>query len=935
MNLKVRVISMAAVFFTGSLIMAQQTSRDTLSTEKTIEEVVVTGYRAKKTDEIIQAQSVIGAEEMKQQSNSLSLTNMLQGKAPGVFSQTTTGQPGAAGNIQIRGISNFGNTQPLIVIDGQYSSIAQMNTINPNDVESQVILKDAAATAQYGARAAAGVIVITTKSGGNGKTTYSFESRFGTSKKVSDDEFNINLMDAAQKLSYENEIAPLVGNTPYTAAQVATLTAQNHRWEDDVLKNSTEESYYFSARGGDSKNTFFYSLGYDSNSGIVKYLDGLKRYTGRFNYENQLNDKIRVGFNGSGQFQTTENQRDLNNGQNPFAFLYQANQYESVFLPNGNFNPTSVGFPVLEALQTNTSNNKNLRINANVFGEYKFTNWLKFRSSFYNTYAHLVANTILKPKSYLDVILGYNGQVSRGNNDLYNFTTNQRLDFEKSFGEHKVNATAFYEYSADNSNTQSSTGRNYKSPGFDILSNTLTPTAATGTRSQTRRTALAGLVDYGYAGKYLLSGSLRRDGSSRFGIDDQFGTFYSASAGWNVARENFVSDLLPKLRSFKLRGSYGIAGNDAPILDYVNQPYVVFGTYGTNGSTAEPTVIGNTAVKFEKVAITNYGVDFNYANRFRGSAEYFINKRTDFLQQIPYPTESGNFTIYDNAGEIENKGYEIDLSADIIKSAKFLFQLRANYTNVKNIINELRDGETERNIGNANILKVGQQPYLFRLVKSAGVNSQNGDALYYTNRTVANPNETFVELAGGRATNVYSTSDIQIIYGKSSAPKAFGGFGATFTVGNFDVVADFTYKYGGYSINYALLNFLDSSQFSRQKVVEAANFWRNPGDVNVLAKPNPNGLYTTDDLLQKTDFIRFRSLNVGYTFSKKFLGDALPLNSMRVYLQGQNLYLWSDFVGDPEQSIGNSEGNTDVPGSYSLYTYPTQRTFTFGIDLNF
>ena len=932
MNGKLRVLTAGVLFFTGQFVLAQQ---DTTKIKTgTIDEVIVVGYNSKKADEIVQAQSTITGKELKQQSNTLSLTNMLQGKAPGVLSQTSSGQPGSAGTIFIRGLSNFTNTQPLVVIDGQYSSIFQMNALNPSEVESQTILKDAAATAQYGSRAASGVIVITTKRGSRSKTSYTLESRFGTSFKVEDSELNFKMMNSRDKLAYENNVAPFIGNPTYTPADIELLAANDHTWENDVLRNSIEESYLFSASGGSDKSLFYYSLGYDKNSGIVRYLDGLTRYSGRFNFENKLSDKVTVGINASGQYQKTENQRDRNNAQNPFRFMYDANPYETVFLPDGSFNPTNgAGFPVLEALQTQPSNNKNLRLNANVFGEYKFTNYLKFRSTLYNTYAQLRTTNIVLPKSYLDVILGYNGQISIANNDLYYLTTNNRLDFNKKFGKHKVDATVFYEYAAENTNFQTSTGRNYRTPGLNVLSNLVTPITASGTRVQTRRTTIAGLLDYGYDQRYLLSGSVRRDGSSRFGADSQYGIFWSAAAAWNVAKEAFMDG--SKFKSLKFRASYGIAGNDAPLPDYANKGYVSFGLYGPGATTVAPILYGNTKLEWEKVAITNLGLDFDYNSRLKGSVEVFNNKRTDFLQQIPYDDQLGGYNIYDNAGDLENRGIEIDLSADVIRSSDWGLQLRGNYSQVENKILSLRPGETERNIGFDSKLKVGEKPFFFRLVRNAGVDPLNGDALYYTTRTVADPGEVFQTTANGTVTNNYDTRDIVDLTDKSPFPKAFGGFGGTLTYKNFDITADFTYKYGAYSMNYVALNMLDGSQYDSNKRTDAANFWKNPGDTNVLPRPSLDGLESSDYFLQKTDYIRFRSLNVGYTFDKAFLGESVPVDAIRVYAQAQNLFIWTKYEGDPEVAIGSGESNTDVPSSYSLYTYPTTKTVTVGVELQF
>lgn len=925
MNVKLRVLSAGAVFFLGQAFFAQKSKNDTLPKEKQIEEVVVTGYRTKKADEIIQAQSVITSKEFSQQQSTLSMTNMLQGKAPGVFVQASSGQPGNGGAITIRGFSGLSNSDPLVVIDGQYSSIAQYNALNPNDVESVSILKDAASTSQYGSRASAGVIVVTTKKGSSGKTSYMFQTRFGFSKKVSDKELNFQMMDANQKLNWENSIADAVGIGQWSQDEISQLSALNHNWQNDVLKNSSEESYLFSASGGDKKNLFYYSLGYDHNSGIIRYLDGLKRYSARFNFESQLSDKFRVGLNSSLQYQITANQRDRYNAQNPIYFMYAANPYETVLDANGNYNLTGAGFPVLEALQKNPNYNKNLRLNGSVFGEYKFTNYLKFRSTVLGTYAQLKTPSAIFKGSYLDTVLGYNGWFSLTNNDIFNYTVNNRLDFDKSFGNHNISATAFHEYYYGLTNTMATSKQSISNALLDPyqLSNYGTPLTSTGTKTVYTLNSYAGLLDYNFSKKYFVSASLRRDASSRFGENNKYGNFWSVSGGWNIAKENFLANT--KLNTLKLRASYGTVGNDAPIPDYVNYDYASFGLYGSTPTTFV-NVAGNSNLKWEVAKMQNYGVDFVYNNRLRGSFEYFITKRSDFLQQVAGSDISGGYVYYSNVGDLQNKGLEAELSYDVIKNSKITWNLHGNLTNVKNKLLALKDGETERVTGayGDSVLKVGETPYLFKLVKYAGVDPNNGDALYYK--------------ADGSITNVYNPGDAQILYDKSPFPKLFGGFGTSFSYKNFDLSAEFSYKYGGWALNYAELDRLDPAQYNTNKSTDAVNFWQKPGDTNVLPKPTSQGLTSTDYFLQKTDYIRFRSLSVGYTFDKNFLGDKAFIESFRVYLQGQNLYIWTKFKGDPEAAVGLSESNTTanyVPNSYYAYTYPIQKTFSIGFDIKF
>lgn len=929
MNVKLKVLTAGVLFFIGAeAVMAQKTKSDSVKT-KNIDEVIVVGYNSKKSNEIIQAQSTVSSKELSQQANTVSLTNMLQGKAPGILVQSSNGQPGNGGNINIRGISGLGGTDPLVVIDGQYSSINQFNALNPNDIESVNIMKDAAATAQYGSRAAAGVVVVVTKRGASGKPTYSFQTRLGFGQMIPDSERGYTMMDAAQKLSWENAIADGVGIGTYTPDEIAVLSANNHDWQKDILKNSIEESYYFQASGGNDKNTYYYSLGYDHSGGLVKYIDGLKRYTARFNFDSQVSSKFKIGLNSSIQYQITQNQRDRYNGQNPFYFMYGANPYETVFDSNGNYELTGVGFPVIEALQKNLNFNKNLRLNGSLYAEYKIFDFLKFKSTVHGTYAQLKNPSIIYPGSYLDGVLGYNGWISIANNDFFNYTTNNRLDFNKSFGNHKLNLTVFHEYSQENSNFTTATKKGLSNINLNLyqLSNYTTPLTTTGSRVVTTRESLASLFDYSYAGKYFASASLRRDGSSRFGFDYQYGNFWSASVGWNIAKEKFLEN--SDFNTLKLRASYGTVGNDANLPDYYNKNYLSYGVYGPFPS-ASVVVPGNTSLKWEVAKMQNYGLDFEYAKRIKGSFEYFITKRFDFVQAVNDISQQGLLTYFTNVGDIENKGFETELSVDVIKKQDWNWNIRVNWSKVDNKVLALKNGEDERITGTYgdNVLKVGYAPFLFRMVKSAGVDSATGDALYYN--------------LDGTITNVYSGSLAQNIYDKSPVAKGFGGFGTTLSYKALDISADFAFKYGGYAINYFWLDRLDPSQYLTNKVTDAANFWQNPGDTNVLPRPTSDGIYATDYFLQKTDYIKLRSLNIGYTFDKKFLGEAVPINSFRVFLQGQNLYTWTKFKGDPESAIGLGESNsttatsyTFVPNSYYAYTYPIPRTYLIGFEINF
>jgi len=932
------MLSAGALFFLGQGLHAQRTASDTLSGTRQIEEVVVVGYRKTDRAQLTQAVSTITAKDLEKQTPTLSMSNLIQGKASGVFVQTVSGKPGDEGQISIRGIGNLSNATPLIVIDGSYASLAQYNALNPSEIASQAILKDAAATAQYGARGANGVIQVITKLG-TGRTKYSFTTRMGTAYKIPDKELNFEMMDSNQKVDYENGLSQFIsGARNYKAVGLTEAEARsiNTDWQKEILRSSYISSYLFNAQGGTDKNRFFYSLGYDEDTGIIRYLNGLKRYTGRFNFENQLSDKLKVGINSAVQYQELQNQRDRYNGQNPVYFMYGANPYETPYNPDGTINPTTVGFPILEALQTNTSTNKNLRINSVLFGEYQIIDGLSYRTQLAANYYDLNSKSIMKKDSFLDQILKYGGQVSETKTNWFTYTFLNRLDYNKVFNDvHDLSATALYEYNSNHITTLGATATGYKTKEFDLLNNMNTPTAVRGSRVEERRLGMAFLAQYSYDSRYTLTGSIREDGSSRFGQNNQKGVFWSASAAWNVAKESFMEGSI--FNNLKLRGSYGISGNDAALANYQNKSYVAFGRYGLAPTTYVTSLLGNPDIGWEKVSITNLGLDFGILrDRFSAAVEVFKNKRSDFIQERFLPN---GYSRFENTGDLENKGIEINMNWDVIRSNGFTWSINGNTSSIKNKLLALSTpDETERIVGN-NILRVGETPYLFYLVKSAGVNPENGEALYYTNRAIndkVNPNEVIVDTPNGRVTNTYSSRDLQVIEGKSPYPKWFGGFGTSFGYKGFDLSADFVYKYGGYTFNNEALDRLDPAQYDSNKAIAANNYWRAPGDTNVLPKPTVNGLYGTDYFLQKSDYMRLRSLNIGYTFNKSFLGNSVPLNSLRVFAQGQNLFTWTNYEGDPEVTIGSGESATPyIPNAYSLYTYPTQKTFMFGMELNF
>lgn len=953
MNVKLRVLSAGVLFFMGGQMLAQKTNqkKDTATNVKDIEEVVVVGYTKKNKDVVTSAVSSIKSETLERFSPITTVANILQGKSPGVDITAYSGKPGSGANINIRGLGNVtttsGASSPLIVIDGNVvgnNDTAQflLNSIPPGDIEDITILKDAASAAIYGSQGANGVIVVTTKNG-KGKTTVFYSAQFGFSEKIKD--INFTMMNAAEKIAYEQKVAALGTVAGYYSwpdqQEINDALSQDHDWQRDILRRSFIESHNLGIRGGNDKSNYSLILTYDNDNGIVQYLNAFRRYSGRFKYNGQVNEKLDFGVGVGASYRRTQDPRDRNNVQNPFRAMYGYNSYEPVYNPDGSFNNTFQGFPILEALKNNPEYNSDVIIDANIFAQYKILPYLAYKiqgSGVFdaNTYDYRIFRG-----SVLDQILGIGGQASKTLENSFNYTFTNLLTFSKTFGEvHNVEATALAEYVNFKLDRLNAVGRNFSSPSLSEVSNTSTPFSATGFSRGRRLFGYGILASYDYMKKYIVTGSARRDADSRFGANNVWSdVFWSASVAWNITRENFLKDN-SYINNFKLRASWGTRGyNNIPL--FINQPLVSGGAYGglntpNNFTTLSPsTTQGNPDLKWEVTKSQNYGAEFSILkNRISGTVDYFIDSKKDFILSIPNVGDSGGgYATSINAGDMRNRGWEFSLNGDVIKTSDLNWSLRANISLLDYKLNKLRgDLESQRVVGTINMLKEGEEPFIFYLVRSAGVNPLNGNEQYYD--------------INGNITENYSPADQVALSGKSPLPKGYGGFGTTFRYKNFDINADFNFKYGNYIYNYMALNMLNSNNGANNNLrTDAIDFWTPENPNANLPKPGaaPNGLtglQTSDRFLQDGSYIRFRNLTIGYTFDRKFLGENNPLKKLRLSITGQNLATWTKFEGDPEVSIGSAEsqtgaGQTFISGAFALYSYPQVKTFLFGIDVEF
>ncbi|TAJ15350.1 TonB-dependent receptor [Marinilabiliaceae bacterium JC017] len=903
-----------------------------------VAEVVVTGYSTRKKDVIASAMSTITTEEMKDMVPSTTIDNMLQGKAAGVDATALNGKPGNTATVKIRGAVSLNTkggdrAQPLYVIDGVFLSEEDLNALNPNDIESMSVLKDAAGASIYGSRGANGVVVITTKQGRKGQEArISLSSRYGVGNKIDDP---YDMMNAAQKIEYEEAL----GEASYTPEEKERMLGFDHDWQDDILKQAIIQSHSVSATGGGTNSTYFVSVGYDKNSGIVEHLDGFERYSGRLNYTSQLREKLSVGSNMSLSYSESDEPRDRYNAQNPFYAMYGYNPYTPVYNhdsegnlildDNGNptYNPTNSGLPILEALEKNPEQERYFRMIGSVYATYDIMDGLSFKTQYSGTYIRFQREYYVEPGSILD---GYVGDKSapgskddRGR-DTFNYSWLNQLTYQKTIDKHNFDVMLLTEYSKGSWYSYRLSSKGYASADLTTQENGSEATRATTSREEYSMFSLAAAANYDWDGKYLASASIRRDGASRFGTDEKYGIFWSGSLAWNMAREDFMSSA-EFLDDLKVRVSYGTLGN-WNIPNYASQGYYQFGSYiGQSAGIIRPNV-ANPELTWEEQVSTNFGVESSLFNgRISAAVDYFINTRTDFLFENPLSWEGGSYTQYTNAGKMTTNGLEMELNGDIIRTKDLRWSMGLNMTFIDYEVNEL-NGQDQIVIDGDNVLKEGEEPFAFYLPRYAGVNPNNGNAQYLDKE--------------GNITETYSSGNKVILSGKSPLANLYGGVRTSVSYKGIDLAADFSFKSGNYTYNQMAFDMLsDGEGITSNQRADALNYWKKPGDKNVLPKPMTNANQSSDRFLQDASYIRFRNLTVGYTLPVKLV-QKIKLNKVRIYAQAQNLHTWTNFEGDPEVSVGSGEsqlGATQnfIPGAFTLYSYPATRSFMFGIDINF
>jgi TonB-dependent starch-binding outer membrane protein SusC len=875
---------------------------------KQLSEVVVTGYTTQNRREVTGSVATVKGDDVAVMPLG-SFDQALQGRAPGIIVQAQSGQPGAAANVIIRGRGSLiGSTEPLYILDGVQISANDFATLNPADFESLNLLKDASATAAYGSRGANGVIVITSKRGKEGtpRINYGFQQGFSTVPTN-----KLRLMNTEEKLDYE-----LANGNPYdwTAEEVEELRQVDTNWEDVFFQTGVTKNHNLSLAGGSGKTNFFVSGGYFNQTGTVRNTL-LERYTGRVNVETGANN-FTFGLNSTFGYSEFTNTSEDNTGiATPLNAVRWTNPYETPYDADGNYTQMISGQPnALEELLENRNLRQQIKGVGNVFVQYNFPflTGLSLRTNLGGDFTSNENSFFNNPTTRTGMAqVGNRGSLTRGYGNGFRLTSTNSISYNSSLGtDHTLSVGLFNEVIRFKSDNFSFTGYGIGGPfqneaGITTNNPSFIP-AVGGNGTENALLSYFTLINYGFKDRYFLSLGARRDGSSRFGADRRYANFGSVGASWIVSSEEFMSGLENVFNELKYKVSYGSAGNQAGIGDFQARELYSRSLYNGVGGIFQ-TSLENPDLQWERRTTFNTGIELATLNgRLRSTIEYYNSITTDLFAARPLSNTTGFSSITSNVGKLQNRGVEFSLEGDLVKAGGFIWSANVSLTHNRNRILELQDGQ-EENIQGISINRVGESMYSLYLVRSAGVNPDNGNARYLTK--------------DGEITEVYNPED-RVIVGSTEIPF-FGGFGSSLKFKGFEVSGFFSFFKGHYIFNNDRTNVEDPTYLWDNLSAALVNEWRTPGQITDIPRSTQAMRSGTTRFVERGDFLRLRNLNVSYTLPQSLVAP-LRLTRVSVFGQGQNLLTWTDFQGyDPEMATRSLSGAQ----------YPALRTITFGVNI--
>ena len=874
-------------------------------------EVVVIGYGTESSRLVSGSLGVVSESEMRDVPMR-TIDGVLQGRSAGVFITQNAGNPGAATSVRIRGNSSISaGNEPLYVIDGipmtsgNYGQIGfsgqginALSDINPNDIESITILKDASAAAIYGARATNGVILITTRRGSERRTDINFNSSFGMQEAAN----VLNMLNADQWHNYR-------GTQPDPENPVDT------DWLNQIFRTAPMSSYELSASGGDATTQFFISGNYFQQEGIIIGTD-FQRLNGRLNLDHKVNSNVTIGGSLGTSYSLNnrvEGDRSLH-GVLPNAIsmapIYPVYNPDGTYNQDGFFaNPIAIGKEAINEAHS-------YRTIGNAFADIQFLNNFTFSTKWGLDYLSL------REHSY-DPITTRQGATTNGlgieaQTNVVNIVSNNLIRYNNSFLDvHNVEVLTGYSFEMFRRRNQYAEGIDFPGAYFQYLLDAGTIRNAEARAVDRGINSYFGQIRYNFNYRYIVSLSGRFDGSSKFGPENRYGFFPAISLAWRLSEESFFQALNTPINEFRLRGSFGITGNDGiPDFAYLDL-YRGRANYLQQAGIA-PTGIPNPGLKWETTTQINVGADIEFfEERIALAIDYYHNVTTDLLFNRPVSMTSGFTSITSNIGELENRGIEVSLTTVNIKTNQFSWESRFNLSHNKNKILSLYKDQNLLDLDrySPSAVIIGEPMSVFYGFRSLGVDPSTGDIVWD-------------DIDGNGIIN----SDDRTIIGDPN-PLFTGGFTNNLFYGPFELNFFIQFSYGNDIFNATRI-FIEAMKGPDNQSAAILDRWRQPGDITDMPRatetdPNANNRISSR-FVEDGSFARLKNLTFSYNMPRQ-LTERIGVRNARIFFTGANLFTLTNYSGmDPEV---NYRGDSNLLRATDFFTYPQARSYTIGINL--
>lgn len=909
----------------------------------TLDEVVVTGYGDFKKATYTGSASVLTTEKLEALPV-VSVGQMIESNIPGISVVAgTSSQPGAKTTLRVRGVASMNaSTEPLYVLDGvpipsydlsNFTSMSEaggmgfIETLNPADIESITVLKDAASASLYGAKGANGVVLITTKKGKEGKLRVNMAAKYG----ITDFAYTYRPLmggEERRELIHEGLVNFQLdkGVSEQEAQQYADANIDQYAkrlpqgysdWESALFKTGYQQDYNLSASAGNQNSSFIGSLGYTKQTGVSLNSE-MERFTGRVDASNKYK-KVEFGMNAS--FSWTKNVH-LPEGKfygsaiyaskvnlTPSTPIYNEDgTYASGYRENNGYNP------ILEA-EVNDYYARTVRAMGTAKIAYNVWDNLKVSSVFTVDYS-LTKDFFFQSPDGRDGAT-YQGRGRMQMTDRIRYTSQNNLTYSKTFGKHSVSAVTAFEVMKYDYEDLYAAKKTYGQDINTSLGNAADPIDADQKLQEDALMSYVASVNYSYDDKYYASFSFRRDGSSRLSPDTRWGNFWSLSASWRLSQERFMQPLKSVLSDLKLRASYGVNGN-LPSSYYGYQSTYTTGAFYSGKPSPWESTLGNEELIWEKNYALNLGLDIGLFSRVNVSLDWYTRTTKDLLMSKQLNSISGFSSLLTNVGQMRNTGVELEVRSNNIKTKDFSWTTAFNLSHNKNKILKLAD--LPWFVDGRYVRKEGYPFNTIYLREYAGVDPETGSALYYDNQQDENGNYT-----KNKVTDPGQASPIPL---KDITPTISGGFMNTFNYKFIDLSFNLSYSFGGYSYDNASYILQDDGySVISNKSTEQRRRWQKPGDITDVPRfvygNKKGGNYNSSRAIHSTDHIRLKSLILGLNAPKAWL-QKLGIGNARIYFSGTNLLTWAAYDQyDPEMS-----------GVVGFYT-PPLKTYAFGLELKF